>query len=172
MEPRRVGEARAFDWYYSRIDDRPRRIVSMFAAVDGQTVSDDQSGTEVLTLEPRLRSARLFDAEDNDRGTISAEGLVPGRFVLRRDGVVVWTLQVRSLVRRRHRLEMAGGDAWMFDTPFFWWQHLSGSIAGIPTLLGGIGPSTRYWGFRVARHHETLDVIAAVAFMHWKWWRW
>ena len=162
----------ASGWYYSRIDWRPRDLVSVFAAADGQKVVDDEPGTTVLHLEPRFRSVRLLDAEHRERGIIRAEGLVPGRFVLRRDGNPVWVLRVRSFVRKRHRLELVGTDAWMFDTPFFWWQHLRGSVSGCPTLLGHVGPRKRYWGFKVEPGRETLDVLGAVAFMHWKWWRW
>ena len=133
----------ASGWYYSRIDWRPRDLVSVFAAADGQKVVDDEPGTTVLHLEPRFRSVRLLDAEHRERGIIRAEGLVPGRFVLRRDGNPVWVLRVRSFVRKRHRLELVGTDAWMFDTPFFWWQHLRGSVSGFPTLLGHVRKEKR-----------------------------
>jgi hypothetical protein len=94
------------------------------------------------------------------------------RFVLRREGSVVWVLTVRSIVRKRHRLKAAGGMVWTFDTPFFWWQHLTGTVNGYPGLVGGIGPATQLWGWAVEPGRDTFDLLVAVAFLHWKWWRW
>jgi hypothetical protein len=39
-------------------------------------------------------------------------------------------------------------------------------------LLGRVGPTMRHWGFSVDADRETVDFLAAVAFMHWKWWCW
>jgi len=136
-------------------------------------VSSERPGSLVLRLEPRFRATRVLDAEARERGVIRREGVVPGRrFVLRREGAVVWALTVRSLVRKRHRLEAADGVAWTFDTPFFWWQHLTGTVDGVPGLVGQIGPATQFWGWEVEPGRDTFDLLAAVAFMHWKWWRW
>jgi hypothetical protein len=49
---------------------------------------------------------------------------------MRREGTPVWVLTVRSFVRKRHRVQIVDGDVWTFDTPFFWWQHLRGTVSG------------------------------------------
>jgi hypothetical protein len=67
---------------------------------------------------------------------------------------------------------MVDGQVWMFDTSFFWWQHLTGSIGGHEGLVGLVGPTKRHWGFFVEPERDTLDLLTALAFMHWKWWRW
>ena len=61
---------------------------------------------------------------------------------------------------------------WRFETPFFWWQHLSGSVAGDETLVGRVGPTKRHWGFVIKSEHDNIELLTAVAFLHWKWWRW
>jgi hypothetical protein len=91
---------------------------------------------------------------------------------MRRDAELVWVLTVRSVVRRRHTLCPVGGDEWTFDTPFFWWQQLAGSLGGTLRLLGRVGPTKRLWFMVIEPGSDTPEVLAAVAFMHRKWWRW
>jgi hypothetical protein len=76
------------------------------------------------------------------------------------------------VVRNRHRLRLTDGETWTFDTPFYWWQHLTGSVARSRTLMGHIGPSKRIWLFGVEPGRVTDDVLAAVALLHRNWWRW
>ena len=91
---------------------------------------------------------------------------------MRRNGDPVWKLTVRSIVRNHHEFEPAVGVKWTFDTPFFWWQHLKGTADGVPRLLGEVGPTMRFWFMLVEPGRDTSDLLAAVAFMHRKWWRW
>jgi hypothetical protein len=91
---------------------------------------------------------------------------------MRRDGVPAWTLTTRSIVRKRHALESTTGEAWTFDTPFYWWQHLTGTSGGVPRLLGQVGPTKRLWFMWVEPGRDTQDILAAVAFLHRTWWRW
>jgi hypothetical protein len=94
------------------------------------------------------------------------------RYVMRRDENPVWTLSIRSLVRKRHRLRFTDAGTWTFDTPFYSWQQFSGSLAGAPKLVGHVGPSKQIWLFGVEPNCETNDLLAAVALMHRNWWRW
>jgi hypothetical protein len=80
-------------------------------------------------------------------------------------------MKARSLVRKRHRLVIAG-KTWNVETPFFWWQQLTATLAGELALVGRVGPTTMHWGFVVKPEHDSLEFLAAVAFLHWKWWRW
>ncbi len=88
---------------------------------------------------------------------------------MRRDGEPVWTMSVRSIVRKRHTLELANGDSWMLDTPFFWWQHLTGTVRGVPRLLGGLGPVWWIWTMWIEPGRDTLELLATVAFLHRQW---
>jgi hypothetical protein len=160
-------------YYYSKIGDDSADSVSVFTAAVGAEVSSAMPGTLCLNLEPRFRSVRVRDAGGREEGIIRSEGLVPGvKYVMRRDGNPVWTLSVRSIVRKRHMLEPAHGETWTFDTPFFWWQHLTGTVCGVQELLGYVGPTKRFWLMWVAPGRDTHDLLAAIAFMHRKWWRW
>jgi hypothetical protein len=114
----------------------------------------------------------VLAADGCEEGIIESEGIVPGgRYLMRRNGNPVWTLSAKSFVRKRHTLELTGGETWTFDTPFFWWQQLTGTACGVPKLLGYVGPTKRLWLIRVEPSRDTHDLLAAVAFMHRKWWR-
>ena len=118
-------------------------------------------------------TARAIDDRDVEQGRIAYKGILPGvRFAMQRNGAPVWTLTVRSFVRKRHQLRMFDGANWVFDTPFFWWQHLTGRLDGQPALIGKVGPTKRSWGFMVDPRRDSHDLLAAVGFMHWKWQRW
>jgi hypothetical protein len=82
----------------------------------------------------------------------------------------VWELSVRSVVRKHHALEMAGGDSWWFDTPFFWWQHPKGTVLGAPRLLGRVvWPMMGIWIMGIEPGRDTFELLAAVAFLHRQW---
>jgi hypothetical protein len=105
----------------------------------------------VVVLRTKGRTTRIFD-DRRDCDSIRSEGLVPGvRFVMRRNDAPKWAVTVRSFARKRHQLNIVDSDLWTFDTPFFWWQHLSGKVGGEEGLAGGLGASTRNWGFVVER---------------------
>jgi hypothetical protein len=173
-----MGESRRPAWW-----DEARRFyswieaglapVSVFDATGCEEVTSESPGTLCLRLEPRFRYSprlRILDAGGREEGIIDSGGMVPGvRYVMRRNGQLVWTLSVRSLVRKRHVLELAHGDTWTFDTPFFWWQHLTGSALGVPRLLGGLGTGGWIWIMAIERGRDTIELLAAVAFMHRQW---
>ena len=90
----------------------------------GTRPSLESPGTLVLRLEPRWRNTCVFDAASREVGIVRSEGVIRGvRFVMRRSGGVVWSSSVRSIVRKDHRVNIAGREDWTFDTPFFWWHH-------------------------------------------------
>ena len=91
---------------------------------------------------------------------------------MHRNGELVWMLSVRSVVRKRHRLELPNGDSWTFDTPFFWWQNLTGTTSGALRLLGGNGPTMRIWLIWIEPGRDTFDLLAAIAFLHRQYWHW
>jgi hypothetical protein len=160
-------------WYYSRIESHPIWHASVFTVPADAEISDQSPGTLLLRMEPRWRSTRVLDAGSREVGIVRSEGVVRGLcFVMRRNGAVVWSSAVRSVVRKHHRLTVQGGDDWTFDTPFFWWHHFVGVVAGQTTLFGCIGPTKRHWGFWVEPGRDTLDLLAATTFIHWKWLRW
>jgi hypothetical protein len=167
--PAWLSDARVF---YSRIEEASKDSVSVFIPPDGE-VSAENPGTLRLRLRRSGRSLQVLDHQERNEGVIRSEGLVRGvRHVMRRDENPVWTLSSRSVVHKRHRLRLTNGETWTFDTPFFWWQHLTGSLAGAPRLIGHVGPSKQIWLFGIEPGRETQDVLAAVALMHRNWGRW
>lgn len=159
--------------YYTQIGEESADPVTVFNWSDNEEVSSDKPGKPCLYLEPSFRFVRVREVEGREQGIIRSEGVVPGiRYVMRRNGEPLWRLTVRSIVRKRHEFEPAVGEKWNFDTPFFWWQQLNGTTGGVPRLLGEVGPTMRFWFMWVAPGSDTRDLLAAVAFMHRKWWRW
>jgi hypothetical protein len=159
--------------YYSEIGRQSGDPVSVFTAAGHGEVSSERPGTPCLYLEPLFRRVRVLDADKREQGIIRSEGIVPGvKYVMRRNGDPVWVLSVRSIVRKRHTLEPVAGEMWIFHTPFFWWQHLSGIVGGAPKLLGRVGSRKRFWLMWIEPGRDTRDLLAGVAFMHRKWWRW
>lgn len=160
-------------WYYTHIELGSPDVVTVRRAAADQQVSDRSPGTAVLPIHPHRGTTPIFGVDGFERGSIRPEGILRGlRFVMRREGTTAWVLTVRSFVRKRHRLQIVDGDVWTFDTPFFWWQHVTGTVRGHERLLGRVGPTKRHWGFSLDADRDTVDLLAAVAFMHWKWWCW
>ncbi len=164
--------------FYSEIGGDSADPVSVFAVpADLDEVSSESPGTLCLRLEPRARCSprvRVLDAGGREQGIIRSEGLVPGvSYAMRRNGELVWKLSVRSIVRTRHALELANGDSWTFDTPFFWWQNLTGTAFGAPRLFGGlVVPTKSVWAMWIEPGRDTFDLLAAVAFLHRQYWHW
>jgi hypothetical protein len=162
-------------WYYSQIGEGSADPVSVFL-VDGEELSDESSGTLCLRLVPRHRRSprvTVLDADGCEQGLIRPDGLVAGlRYAMRRGGGLVWSLSVRSLVRKHYVLEWSRGASWAFDTPFYWWQGLTGTALGAPRVLGCIGPFAWIWLIWIEPGWDSLDVLAAVAFLHRQWFHW
>ncbi|WP_165223273.1 hypothetical protein [Aquisphaera insulae] len=157
--------------YYCEIGG-PRDTVRVLL-VDGDEESPERPWPLRLRLEPASRFSRrirVLDAEDRERGVISRAGLVPGaRYAMRRGDEVVWTLAIRSILLRRHALDIAGGESWTFETPFFN-LRIRGITRGTPGLLGGVGLSKRQWCLAIEPGRDTPDLLAAIAFLHRRWW--
>ena len=160
-------------WYYTHIELGSPDVVTVRRAAADQRISASSPGTFVLRLHPNRGTTPIIGDDGLERGNIRPEGISRGlRFVMRREGTAIWVLTVQSFVRKRHQLQIVEGNNWTFDTPFFWWNHLTGTLDGHKRLLGRVGPRKNYWGFSVDPDTETLDLLAAIAFMHWNWWCW
>jgi len=167
-QPEWLSRARC---YYSRIGPDSSDPVTIFAVGENEEASETKPGTPVLRLQPERRFIRVLDSQGHDEGTVHTR--VPGvSYVMRRDDIPVWRLSVRSVVRKRHALSFEDGAKWMFDTPFFWWQHLSGRTAAGPHLLGRVGPRKWLWFFWIEPGEDTPALLAAVAVQHRNWWHW
>jgi len=158
-------------WFCSLIGAASAQPVAVFDATDCDKVGEP-SGILRLRLEPRFRYspvARVLNADGREEGIIRPEGFIPGAsYAMRRDGELVWTLSVRSIVRRRHVLRLAHGNTWTFHTPFFS-TRLTGEVQGDRRLIGGVGPGISVWRMAIERGRDTLDLLAAVAFLHRQW---
>ena len=157
-------------WYYTHIERGLPSVITVRRATRDQEVSDQAPGTLVLRVRPRRGLTLIFDIEGHDRGNIRREGA--RRYILRQNDTAIWKLTLWSIVRKRHQLQMIGGDVWTFDTPFFRYRGVRGTVSDHERLLGAVGPTMRHWGFLVDANQITIDLLAAVAYMHWKWWCW
>lgn len=94
-------------------------------------------------------------------------------YAMRRDKCCIWKLSARSLVLKRHAVQFASGDSWLFHTPWFWWLGIAGVQNGRVRVFGQLGPTKRIWLLRVDPECDDLDLLALVAYMHRNWWgRW
>ncbi|WP_197447031.1 hypothetical protein [Tautonia plasticadhaerens] len=160
--------------YISVIRDEVPERVHVYAADEDTEIRYDPPERPCLVLESRSRRSsrvRVQGPGGSEDGAIAPEGFLPGvRYVMRRDSGPVWTLSVRSLLRKRHALELAGGEAWVFDTPFFWKLRVTGTVRGSPDLLGCVGPTMRCWLFAIEPSRDSPDLLAAIAYLHQRWW--
>jgi hypothetical protein len=159
-------------FYYSRIQRERRDPVAVFAADESREVSEHNPGRLCMRLEPQASGLCVVAADGQTLGWIRHRGLFPlRRSVMLREGGLVWTLAVRSLVRKRHVLQLADGDRWTFDTPFFWWQHLTGTVHEAPSVVGRVGPTKEFWMLRIQPGMDSVELLAAIACLHRQWWR-
>ena len=166
-QPSWLPQARA---YYSRIDDDSSDPVSVFSSPLGQDITASNPGVLRHHLRPEHHAVRVLNANDAEEGIIRPAGV--GKSVLISDRALVWTLSVRSVVRKSHKLQIVGGESWTFDTPFFWWSHLRGSSSGATRLVGSVGPTKRFWLIWIEPAKDADRLLAAIALMHRSWWRW
>lgn len=60
---------------------------------------------------------------------------------------------------------------WRFHTPFFWWMNVLALESAVPRLVGTVGPTKREWMLWVQPDWDGEDLLAAVAYLHRRWWR-
>jgi hypothetical protein len=112
---------------------------------------------------------RVLDGAGLERGQISAP--VPKLlYTMHRDGSLIWKVSARSIVLRRHAVQFASGDRWLFHTPWYWWLNVLGAHSGAVRVLGWVGPSKRLWALCVDPAHDSFDLLALLALMHRNWW--
>jgi hypothetical protein len=158
--------------YYSAIGPDSRDSVTIFQLDDNEaTNGESPRGAFVLRLQSRLRYLAVLDSQGGEQGLICTR--IPRfSYVMTRGSVPVWRLTVHSVVRKRHKLSYASGAKWLFDTPFYWRQHVNGRNNGQVALLGHVGPRKRYWFFSVRPGDDTFDLLAGVSCLHRNWWHW
>lgn len=156
--------------------DRAARYYSMIETDSGDSVrlmgdaTEKTPGTLRLRLVAAFRRVRVLDAADQEIGQIRPRP--PGLgFTMRRGGSSVWTVSSRSLVMRRHALTFSNGDRWNVLTPFYWWMNIVAKHGGATHVLGQVGPVKRFWFLWVEPGRDDHDLLAALAFMHRRWWR-
>ena len=151
--------------YYSMIEDDRRDSVRLMGDATEKT-----PGTLRLRLVAAFRRVRVLDAAGQEIGLIRPRP--PGLgFTMRRGGSSVWTVSSRSMVMRRHALTFSNGDRWNVHTPFYWWLNIVAKHGGATHVLGQMGPVKRYWFLWVEPGRDDNDLLAALAFMHRRWWR-
>ncbi len=151
--------------YYSMIEDDRRDSVRLMGDATEKT-----PGTLRLRLVAAFRRVRVLDAAGQEIGLIRPRP--PGLgFTMRRGGSSVWTVSSRSLVMRRHALTFSNGDRWNVHTPFYWWRNIVAKHGGATHVLGQVGHIKRFWLLWVEPGRDDHDLLAALAFMHRRWWR-
>src|SRR5262245_58434407 len=112
-----MTEAQLPDWvddarqYYSQILPDSSDPVGVFSYAKGQEVSSAAPGTPRLNLERESFGMVVRSADGQELGRIRFA--IPGvKYVLWRSESIVWTLWVRSWLRKHWLLETAGGESW------------------------------------------------------------
>ena len=161
-------------FYYSEIDLRPGPPARLFSPPEDREITPSTPGTLLLSLERRHSDLRVLDSHRQELGVIRSQGFIPAaKYVMYRDGVPVWILSVRSVVRKRQVLSL-DGERWTFHTPFFWWHHfMTGATDGASRVIAWFpAPTKTIWGIAIEPGRDSLDLLAAVAFMHRNWLFW
>jgi hypothetical protein len=156
--------------YYSRIETDPGDSVRVMRFPEVGAASEENPGTLCLRLAPSFRQVRVLGANGTERGVIRPRW--PGfGYAMRGSGEVIWTLSNRSLVLRRHALSFASNGHWDVRTPFYWWLNVVCSESGVTHVLGRVGHTKRFWQLWIQPGHDRVEVLAALAFLHRRWWR-
>jgi hypothetical protein len=111
-----------------------------------------------------------MDGAAHECGTIDT-ALPKLVYRMKRDGRLVWKLSACSFVLRRHTVEFASGQTWLFHTPFFWWLNIMGVQDGGPGVLGRVGPSKKLWAIEIDSERDNLELLSLIALLHRNWWR-
>jgi hypothetical protein len=156
--------------YYSRIDEGWGDPVRVHHFPEVGDASDQNPGDLWLRLVPRFREVAVVDAGGREDAVIRPR--FPGLgYTMFRAGLPAWTVSTRSVVMRRHALSFASGEAWDVRTPFFWWMNVVCNHNGETPAVGQVGPSKRFWLLWIGAGKDHRDHLAALAFMHRRWWR-
>lgn len=132
--------------------------------------SEENPGTLCIRLTAAFRKIRVVGANGIEHGVIRPRG--PGfGYAMRRSDEPIWTFSNRSLVLRRHALSFANDGRWDVRTPFYWWMNVVCSENLLTHALGRVGHSKRFWQLWIQPGHDRVEVLAALAFLHRRWWR-
>jgi hypothetical protein len=93
----------------------------------------------------------------------------PVKFDILDDGNVVGTIGHRSILRNAYTLDLRGGITWRFRMPLFTVLFHGKSNRG-SQLWALVGPSKMRWNLLVEPGADSVDLLAALAFVHWEWW--
>jgi hypothetical protein len=165
--PAWVNDAEA---YYSRIEAGPGDSVRVMRFPEVGKASEENLGTLCLRLAASFRQVRVVGVNSTEYGVIRPRG--PGfGYAMRRSGELIWTLSNRSLALRRHALSFASDGQWDVRTPFYWWLNVVCCGARGTHALGRVGHTKRLWLLWIQPGYDRVDVLAALAFLHRRWWR-
>jgi len=156
--------------YYSRIEAGSGDSVRVMRFPGAGEASEENPGTLCLRLVASFRQVRVLGANDVEHGLIRSRG--PGfGYAMLRSGQPIWALSNRSLVLRRHALRFANDGQWDVRTPFFLWMNVVCSEDGVAHALGQVLHTKRFWQLWIQPGYDRLEVLAALAFLHRRWWR-
>jgi len=154
--------------YYSRILTFRHASPHVWVPPEDGEVTIDSPGTLRLHLEVSSKGMRVLDGAGQERGQIAAP--VPKvLYTMHRDGSHIWKLSARSIVLRRHAVQFASADRWLFHTPWYWWLNILGVQSGAVRVVGWVGPSKRLWGLCVDPEYDSFDLLPLLALMHRNW---
>jgi hypothetical protein len=156
--------------YYSMVEDGHGDSVRIMKFPEVGEASDSNPGTLCIRLAASFRRVRVVDANGAEHGLIRPRAPAFG-YAMHRSGEQIWTLSNRSLVLRRHALNFASDGLWDVRTPFYWWLNVVCSENGFTHALGKVGHSKRFWQLWIQPGYDHVDVLAALAFLHRRWWR-
>ena len=157
--------------YYSTVQNGGNFSVRVYVFPASGKATSDSPGTLRLQLEASASGFRVLDGDAHERGRIDFElPKIRIRGAMRRDGCHIWKLSARSLVLKRHAVQFASGDSWLFHTPWFSWLRIAGVQNGQVRVFGHVGRTRLIWILRVDPDCDDLDLLSLLAMMHRNWW--
>jgi hypothetical protein len=93
---------------------------------------------------------------------------IPSIFHLLDGDRVVGRIRMRSLLRLKYAIEVAGLNTWIFRMPPFT-MRFRGNSGKRTDIWALVGPTKKQWGVLIRPDFNDERIVAAVAFIHNEW---
>jgi hypothetical protein len=160
--------------YILEIDWTPAATVSILTAPDFESTNWQcqsaplRSAHSVFNL-VQTSDLVVRDSDAREELRVRRHSRIPPRFDMVQGGEVVGTIRLRSLLRNRYSMNLAGGPTWNVHMPLFTTYFYAESNAD-SRLWINVWPSKRQWNVLMQAGADDLRLLAGIAFIHRQWW--